>query len=241
MKLGLFIYKFIITVLIVYTSQKLIANNESKLVDVNVQFDFRTMHIWRGTVTSYTPTFEPTFEISKENTTSGIWFAQSIDGNYTELDLYFTYNFQNFSFTIFDYYCPASIETSHEITNYNRNSTKHTIELYLAFNGTNQFPLKILVATMIYGDDINSETNQNYYSTYLEFGYSAQIEKSSLDFFLGLNPFKGYYGDKFGIVNAGLSASRNIRIYKSWEIPIQAALITNPSANSLFLNFGFTL
>jgi len=234
-------YKYILLAVFLLSFRPVFSDNNIKLLNTNVQLDFRTMHIWRGLATSYTPTFEPTFEITRNNTTTGIWFAQSIDGNYTELDLYFIYNFGNFSFTLYDYYCPPSIETSHEITNYERNTTKHTIELDLAFHGTGQFPLKVLVATMVYGDDINPKTNKNYYSTYVELGYTAEIEKNSLDLFLGFNIFESYYGDTFGVVNAGLTASRNLKITESFELPVQASIITNPLANSLFLNFGFTL
>ena len=234
-------YKYILFACFLFSFRPAFADNNIKLMDTNVQLDFRTMHIWRGIATSYTPTFEPAFEVTRNNTTTGIWFAQSIDGNYTELDLYFSYNFRNFTFTLYDYYCPPSIETSHEITNYDRNTTKHTIEMNLAFNGTEQLPLNVLVATMVYGDDINTENNKNYYSTYVELGYSTEIENNTLDLFLGFNMFESYYGDQFGIVNAGLTASRNLKLNETFEIPVQASIITNPMANSLFLNFGFTL
>lgn len=234
-------YRLFLVVGLLLFSDAVSANNENKILDSDITLDFRTMHIWRGSATSYTPTFEPSFEITRNNYTTGIWFAQSIDGNYTELDLYFTYNVKNFSITIYDYYCPPSIETSKEITNYDKYTTKHTIELNAAFNGTQQFPVKLLVATMVYGDDINSENNKNYYSTYVELGYSTVIDENTLDIFVGFNSFESYYGDNFGIVNAGLTTSRNLKIYKSFEMPVQASIITNPMANSLFLNFGFTL
>jgi hypothetical protein len=234
-------YRLIMVVTLLLFSNAISANNENKILDSDITLDFRTMHIWRGIATSYAPTFEPSFEITRNNYTTGIWFAQSIDGDYTELDLYFSYNLKNFSFTIYDYYCPPSIETSKEITNYDKYTTKHTIELNAAFNGTNQFPVKLLVATMVYGDDINSDNNKNYYSTYFELGYSTVIDENALDIFVGFNTFESYYGDGFGIVNAGLTTSRNLKIYKSFEVPVQASIITNPMANSLFLNFGFTL
>ncbi|MCB2194316.1 MAG: hypothetical protein KQH79_00555 [Bacteroidetes bacterium] len=234
-------YRLFLVVGLLLFSNAISANNEDKILDSDITLDFRTMHIWRGSATSYTPTFEPSFEITRNNYTTGIWFAQSIDGNYTELDLYFSYNVKNFSFTIYDYYCPPSIETSKEITNYDKYTTKHTIELNAAFNGTKQLPIKLLVATMVYGDDINSDNNKNYYSTYVELGYSTVIDENALDIFVGFNTFESYYGDDFGIVNAGLTTSRNLKIYKSFEVPVQASIITNPMANSLFLNFGFTL
>lgn len=234
-------YKLSLIILIILISQSVCANKNEGLINTTIQIDFRSMHVWRGIATSYVPSIEPSFEINQNNYKTGIWFAQSIDGNYTELDLYLTYNYKNFSFTIYDYYCPPSIEASSEIANYDRNSTKHTIELDLAYLGSQEFPLKVLVATMIYGDDLNTSTNKNQYSTYLEFNYSTEIDEQSLNIFIGLNPFKSYYSHKTGVINAGVTASRNVKLYRSLTIPFQASLITNPLSNSLFLSFGFTL
>ncbi|HAF31159.1 MAG TPA: hypothetical protein DCG75_19140 [Bacteroidales bacterium] len=241
MKSFLVSYKLSLILLIILFSQSVCANKNEGFINTKIQVDFRSMHVWRGIATSYVPSIEPSFEINQNNYKTGIWFAQSIDGNYTELDLYLTYNYRNFSFTIYDYYCPPSIEASSEIANYERNSTKHTIELDLAYLGSQEFPLKVLVATMIYGDDINTSTNKNYYSTYLEFAYSTEIDDNSINLFIGLTPFKSYYAEKPGIINAGLTVSRNINLHKSITIPFQASLVTNPITNSLFINFGFTL
>ena len=117
LKSGLMGYRLIITIVIVFFSSTIFANKKNEFLDSDIVLDFRTMHIWRGIATSYSPTFEPTFEVSRNNYTTGIWFAQSLDGNYTELDLYFTYTFKNFSFTIYDYYCPPSIGATSPLLN----------------------------------------------------------------------------------------------------------------------------
>lgn len=240
MKSGLILYGIVFCIIIL-SSQSVFANKEIEIIETDIHVDFRSMHIWRGIATSYSPTIEPTFEINRNNYATGIWLAQSIDGNYSELDLYLNYKLRDFSFTIYDYYCPPSFEASNEFANYRKNTTKHTIELNLAFNGNEQVPINILLATMVYGDDMNSETTKNNYSTYLQLGYSAEIQENTISLFLGINAFESYYGNNFGVVNAGLTASRNMNLRKSLILPIQASLITNPMANSLFLSFGFTL
>ena len=98
-----------------------------------------------------------------------------------------------------------------------------------------------MVATMVYGDDLDSETSENRYSTYFQFGYSTIIDQNNIDLVLGFNTFESYYADKFGVVNAGISTSRNLKLFKKKEIPLQASLITNPMMNNLFIKFGFTL
>lgn len=241
MRSGLNSYKLSFLVVAIFVSQASFADTNEKVLNTNIKVDFRSMHIWRGIASSYVPTIEPSFEVTKNNSTTGIWVAQSIDGNYTELDLYFTYEHKDFSFTLYDYYCPPSIQASNEIANYNQPNTNHTIELNLAFAGNERIPFSVLLATMVYGDDLDSETNKHRYSSYIQLGYSSEIENSSIDLFVGINPFKSYYGKTAGIAVAGITATKNLAISKTKSIPVQASLITNPMNNSLFLNFGFTL
>ncbi|MBI9055333.1 MAG: hypothetical protein JEY96_16030 [Bacteroidales bacterium] len=243
MKSGLISYKKVLAVIFTFFVSQLHANENEKIEILNAEFkiDFMSMHTWRGFATSKSPTIEPSFEITRNNSTSGIWLAHSLDGNYSELDLYFKYSLKSFSFAIYDYYCPPSYRESDEITNFDKYSTNHTIELDAAFNATQNFPISILVATMVYGDDKNSETNENRYSTYFQFSYSTTIDNNNINLALGFNAFESYYGDKFGVVNASIGIARTLKAFKSKEIPLQAAIITNPLANSIFLKFGFTL
>lgn len=238
---GLFKSKLSFVVLLVIAFFKVDANTKDDFLKANFSVDFMSMHTWRGYATSYAPTIEPTLELSTGNSTSGIWAAHSIDNKYTEIDMYFTYNYKNISFTIFDYYCPPTYKASSEITNYDKYSTKHTIELALEVSNILKTPFNFMVATMVYGDDLHNETLKNRYSTYFQFAYSTEINKNNIDLVLGFNTFESYYSDQFGIVNAGISTSKSIKVFKTKEIPLQAALITNPSNNSLFIKFGFTL
>lgn len=217
------------------------ANTKNGIFNTKFTVDFMSMHTWRGYATSYAPTIEPTLELSTDNSTTGIWAAHSIDNQYTEIDLYFTYNYKNISFTIFDYYCPPSYKASSEITNYEKYSTKHTIELALEISNIINTPFDFMVATMVYGDDLHNETLENRYSTYFQLGYTTSIDQNNIDLVLGFNAFESYYADKFGIVNAGVKTSRNVSVFNKKEIPLQAALITNPLMNTLFIQFGFTL
>jgi len=243
MKSGFLSYKLALAIFFIFASHQLFASENAEIKVLNAVFkvDFMSMHTWRGFATSYSPSIEPSFEIRRNNTTTGVWLAHSIDGNYSELDLYLTHKLKAFSFTIYDYYCPPSYRESNEITNYDKYTTKHTIELNAAFNGTQNFPISVLIATMVYGDDKHRETQEHRYSTYFELGYSTKIDECAIRLVLGFNAFESYYGDQFGLVNTGVGVVKNITAFKTKEIPLQASLIANPMANSLFLKFGFTL
>jgi len=88
-------------------------------------------------------------------------------------------------------------------------------------------------------------------SKYLEFGYSAEIQGTSLDFFAGLaldNPKTdkgeptGFYGqENAGLVNLGLTLSKEIQISDKYSLPVSASLITNPEAGNIFMVFAVSL
>ncbi|MDY6801313.1 MAG: hypothetical protein SVU94_08825 [Bacteroidota bacterium] len=209
--------------------------------DVNLGIDFRTMHVWRGIATSTVPTLEPSVTFSKKSYSMGVWAAQSIDGTYSEMDIYFNYDFRNFSFNVYDYYCPTSFSGNDEFTDFNEHTTKHTIELDIAYHGSSYFPFQILIATMVFGDDLNPRNQNNYYSTYFELGYKTQLHQTDIRLFLGLNAFDGYYGDKFGVVNTGLTAINYFKITNFKEIPVQTTFIANPMHKNYYILFGFSL
>jgi hypothetical protein len=236
-------YKLTYAILFIIAFQKLNANENSKNELFNTVFkvDFMSMHTWRGIATSYSPTIEPSIEFAANKSTTGVWLAHSIDGKYSELDLYFTQTWRNFSFTLYDYYCPQTYKESNEIMNYNKSTTKHTIELDVEFKSTSKFPIAVLLATMVYGDDQNQETNKNKYSTYFQVSYSKTIKRNNFILALGFNAFESYYGNQFGIVNVEVDIIRNAKVFKTKEIPLQTSLAANPLKNTLFLKFGFTL
>src|SRR6056297_13305 len=231
--------KLTFTSIFIYLTKFLFAGNT--IPEVNMSIDFRTMHVWRGIATSYVPTLEPSVTFTKNNHTLGAWAAQSIDGSYSEMDIYLNYKFRNFSFTIWDYYCPTSFSGNDEFTDFNEHTTKHTIELEAAYQGSSGFPLEILAATMVYGDDLNPENQDNYFSTYIELGYKTQLHQTNIRLFLGFNAFEGYYGERFGIVNTGITAINYLKITNNKKIPIQASFIANPMQNNYYLLFGFSL
>lgn len=231
---------FFAAFIFIHTVQGVFANNTITPV-VNFNVDFRSMHVWRGIATSTTPTLEPSVTFTKNNYTTGIWAAQSIGGNYSEIDIYFNYEFRNFSFAVYDYYCPTSFIGEDEFTDFNEFTTKHTLELDIAYHGSPELPFHLLVATMVYGDDKNPETLDNYYSTYFEIGYNTHIKQSNVQLFMGFNVFSGYYGEKVGIVNAGLTTINHLKIANNRIVPFQASIITNPMNKHLYLVFGFSL
>ena len=53
-------------------------------------------------------------------------------------------------------------------------------------------------------------------------------------------PVNGFYGNKTGVVNLGISAVKNIEVTKSFTLPLTVSVITNPMKGNMFLVAGMS-
>jgi len=51
----------------------------------------------------------------------------------------------------------------------------------------------------------------------------------------------GENSDDFGIVNLGITLAKEIQITDKFSLPVSGSLITNPTAESIFIVFGISL
>jgi hypothetical protein len=118
-------------------------------------------------------------------------------------------------------------------------TTNHALEASLAYVLSENFPLTITAATFFYGND-RKPNGDPYYSTYLELDYPVTFQNYSFNFFIGGTPAEGLYANEAAIVNAGFSASKDLKVTDSFSIPISASLVSNPKAEDIFLVFKIT-
>lgn len=196
--------------------------------------DIVSSYIWRGSMISNVPNIQPYFSFSKKGIEIGSWGSAAINGDYSELDIYAAYTFKTFKLLVTDYYVFSGYDDENYFS-YANNKTAHSFEGTLSFTGTDKLPLKILAATFFYGYDKNISGN-NYYSTYFEATYSFK----DIDIILGATPSEGLYADDAGLVNAGFTAHKEIKITEHFSIPSTFSLMANPSAEKVFFVAGFT-
>jgi len=91
---------------------------------------------------------------------------------------------------------------------------------------------------MVYGDDLNPESGKNYLSTYIEPGIRFTPFNTDIKLMAGFTPVRSYYADKSAFVNTGISASRNIRIYRKISIPLTLKAMYNPYADAFDFAIG---
>lgn len=204
--------------------------------------DFRSRHIWRGSLTCSAWSVQPTMNLTSSNFLVGIWGAYTVDNSYTEFDIYASYTYKRFTIAILDYFCPNETVKFNHLFNYNNKTTKHTLDAVVNYNGTERFPLSLSASTLFFGDDKNPNSGKNFFSTYIEANYKWEIsEQLKSEFHLGVTPYEGYYSTGPNVVSCGFSVTHNLQITSNFSIPLNGKLIVNPYTENVFFVFGFSL
>lgn len=232
--------------------------------------DVMSRYVWRGTQFGGTsPSLQPSVSVSYKGWELGAWGAYSLGGNNDaqEFDLYLSYSFakDQFSLTLTDYYFPTEGE-DYSYFEFDNNLTGHVLEGTFSFNGNDKIPFGLLVAVNYWGNDAitvednpaASDFNQKtglQYSTYAELFYNHTMANDvSLAAFLGVNLTdpkndniangfdgeSGYYGSSAGIVNLGMTLSKDVAINEKLSLPVSASIITNPADEKIYFVFGFS-
>lgn len=212
-------------------------DSTSKLtLDVNA--DLVSRYIWRGLPSSLTPNIQPSITLGYKNFSAQVWGSYGISQPYAEFDINLSYNIGAFTLSLWDYYVNADEAKPTHYFNFS-DTTLHSIEGSLTFNGTEGFPISVTLATYLWGDD-KDEEGDNYYSTYLELGYETNIGETNLQLFAGGTFGEGYYASKAAMVNLGLTATRNLQLTEKTALPLSGSLIVNPDSKSVYFVFGIT-
>ncbi|MEI7499336.1 MAG: hypothetical protein WCK84_02710 [Bacteroidota bacterium] len=229
--------------------------------------DIFSRYIWRGYDFGNSPAIQPNICFAWKGFNIGAWgsyaFAKhSIQvndstiedaGNFSEIDLYLSYTYKWFTLLFFDYFPVNGLNANYgnKYFDYRNRTTGHTFEGCLSFDGTESFPLKVMVSTLFWGEDKNRDStgtyglgSKNNFSTYIELGVTIKIKKIDvvLKPFIGGIPFgSAWYGPYAGITNLGLTAKKSIPITPLYALPIQASLVANPQGQNVYLVFGISL
>jgi hypothetical protein len=234
---------------------------------LNFGADLMSRYIWRGIDFGNAPAIQPNLAFTWKGLNAGVWgsyglapYSLAIDdttiinmGNYAETDFYVSYTYKWFTVMVFDFFLPNGLNPNdgNRFYDFNNKTTGHTIEGSISFNGTEGFPMQILVGTLLWGADKDKDADgnigfgeKNNYSTYAEINYNFELEKLKMS----LKPFLGaslkesaWYGKDPGIINAGFTVRKEITVTPTFSIPAQLSLITNPQAERFFFVFGITL
>jgi hypothetical protein len=212
-----------------------------KLVSVDYSFDLVSRYLWRGLLYSPNPNIQPYLGVNIGNLTIGSWASYAFSQDYAEVDLFATYTIGKFSATVYDYYNEVESDLSaSDYFHWKRKSTSHALEGTLLWSGTESFPLKATAAVFFYGNDRDTVSLDQNYSTYFELGYPVEVGEVGIDFFAGATFNKGLYSDGANFVNLGCTVSKDIDITEKFSLPVRGTFAVNPSSEDVFFVVGIT-
>lgn len=212
--------------------------------NLSIGADVYNRYIWRGiNLGGNTMSIQPSLEYSFGNSglVVGAWGAFSMGGQTVqEIDLYLKYTpIDLFTITVTDYFFPDD-RGGYDYFEYREDLTSHIIEAAVSFNGLEGLPLTALFAMNLHGDEANS--------TYFELGYAFDLKGDvGLSLFAGATLTEpgpgetGFYGqEQAGLINLGVTGSKELKITETFSLPVSSSLIINPEANYIFMVFGFS-
>jgi len=216
-------------------------NNEPLSVSVDVASGF----VWRGLLLNSLPVVQPSVSLSLGKFTIGAWASTPWVSKWNqsqELDLFVNYGLLPFlSLNVTDYYVYNS-GLSDSYFNYNRKQTCHALDVQLAFTGTDHFPFKVMVSTIIAGNDLN-DRDKNNFSTYIELGYGNTFQRVDWELSAGIVPMASsfYETSCVNVINLGLEVSKSFQITQTYALPLSVKLTVNPASESVYLTAAITL
>jgi hypothetical protein len=210
------------------------ANSQTRISDAELLFQSR--HIWRGSQLGKAFAVEPSITLTNNRFSFNFWAAVTPDNSYSEVDLVPTYLINNLKITLFDYYNPIPGEIN-QYLNFKEGKCRHSLELTLDNFSVDKPGLKWMIGTFLAGDR-NKETGKSLYSTYIEFRYPITIWAIDAEPFAGLTPFQGYYADRFALINAGISLSKELDLKLPFKFPLSLSYISNPYSRKNFIIIG---
>ncbi len=221
---------------------------ETNKFSIEVETDVVSRFVWRGVDYGQSPSIQPSVTFLYGSFDFMLWGAYATNNNnMQEVDWYLTYNLGDlFSLTLCDYFLMDNNLINNRYFMYRHDKTSHINELVFDYHGTKRFPLRLMAASVIYGDDkvsayIKTDSDKLNYSSYVEIGYPFSAGDIIVDSFLGVNTHTGMYGDDLAIVNVGLTATKEIVLSATYSIPFSCSFILNPAQENVFVVAGIRL
>lgn len=202
-------------------------------LETEAEIILQSRHVWRGSQLGDAIAIEPSATVTSGRFSFNFWAARTINNSYSEIDLIPSYSFNHFTFTVFDYYNPVP-EENNQYLNFQKGKNRHSVELSLDNYSIDKQIFKWMIGTFVLGDK-NIETDNLFFSTYLEFKYPFTVFGIETDPFAGLTPFPGYYANKFAVINTGISFSKKFELSDFFLVPLSLSVICNPHKNQQFV------
>lgn len=208
-------------------------------VEATVQADVVSQYIWRGQDLGDV-SLQPTLGLAYKGLSLTAWGSVGLSDpdDTKELDLTLAYKVGGLNIGVTDYwfnapndcyFCYAAHETSH---------------VFEANIGYDFGPVAVQWYTNFAGNDGFNKSGKRAYSSYVEASAPFRLAGCRWTAAVGAVPYAtSFYADAggFAVTNVSLRAAKDIRVTKTFTLPLFAAVSANPSTEKAYMVFGFTL
>ncbi len=211
----------------------------------DVNLDVKNMHYWRGLRVSNGFVTAPMIGYHNDGFSVFTWAGLSVDGDYREVSQIISFAKNNFQVTLLDIFNFTGLSNA-DYFNLKSDETNHITDLSVVYDMKEIMPLKVMLATVVYGNDRNAN-GTNRYSSYLQMGVPFTRETFEVEPFVAAGfAFQAdddvsLYGDNaFDLVNVGLKVTR-VLAFNDILIPVVGTIGFNPSLNQASAEIAISL
>ena len=159
------------------------SDKKSEYKPFQFHLTLKNMHLWRGfRSTDEALSTAELYYISKDkHFTAGFWSGVGFAGNYTEFDYNISYNYENWTFSIWDINNYTDFPDAN-IFNYDIGDTSRYIDVLVNYE-FDKVPVQLTWSTIVLGRDTYRDSSgnlKNAFSSYAEFGYTLFHNKTQI-------------------------------------------------------------
>jgi len=210
-------------------------------VETTIKGDFVNEYIWRG-LKCGDVAVQPTFGVGYKGLSLTAWgsYGLSNKDDVKEFDLTLGYTIGGLNIGITDYWFSEGLDLDARYFKYDAHGTNHLFEANIGYDFG---PVALQWYTNFAGNDGLSKSGKRAYSSYVEANVPFRLITVDWTATAGAVPYATttYGTTGFAVTNLSLRATKEIKVTKSFSIPIFGQLTGNPCSQKVYLVLGFTL
>jgi len=210
-------------------------------VETTIKADFVNKYIWRG-LKSGDVSVQPTFGVGYKGLSLTAWgsYGLSNKDDVKEFDLTLAYTIGGLNIGITDYWFSEGLDPDARYFKYDAHGTNHLFEANIGYDFG---PVALQWYTNFAGNDGLNKSGNRAYSSYFEASVPFRLATADWTATAGAVPYATttYGTTGFAVTNLTLRATKDIKVSKSFSIPIFGQVTANPCAQKAYLVLGLTL
>ena len=208
-------------------------------IEATVQADVVSRYIWRGQDLGEV-SLQPTLGLAYKGLSLTAWgnVGLSDPSDTEEFDLTLAYSTGGFNIGVTDYWFNTPND---RYFSYAAHETSHVFEANIGYDFG---PVAVQWYTNFAGNDGVNKSGKRAYSSYFEVSAPFRLAGCDWTAAVGAVPYAttSYSNaNGFAVTNVSVRATKDVRITKTFSLPLFAGVTANPSTEKAYMVFGFTL